>query len=218
LHISQSPKSIFLNQSKYALESLKKYEMKSYDLVDTSMVEKSKLDEDTQRKAIDPTHYRGMVGDLMYLTSSRPNQDYAIALTPFADADHAGCQDTRRSTSGSMQLLGDRLVSWSSKRQKITVISSIKAEYIALSSCCAQVLWMRSQLFDYGLDSIKFQCIVITKAILPYAATMFNILGQSISTSDITLLKSKWRMESSFTLLERNFSWRTSSPRLYVEK
>ncbi|GJV75995.1 ribonuclease H-like domain-containing protein [Tanacetum coccineum] len=48
------------------------------------------------------------------------------------DADHAGCQDTKRSTSGSMQLLGDRLVSWSSKKQKNTTISITEAEYIAL--------------------------------------------------------------------------------------
>ncbi|GJZ77811.1 putative ribonuclease H-like domain-containing protein [Tanacetum coccineum] len=74
----------------------------------------------------------------------------SIALTTFAYADHAGCQDTRRSTSGSMQLLGDRLVSWSSKRQKSAAISSTEAEYIALSGCCAQILWMRSQLTDYG--------------------------------------------------------------------
>nr|GEV63091.1 hypothetical protein [Tanacetum cinerariifolium] len=112
--------------------------MESCEVVNTPMVEKSKLDEDTQRKAVDPTQYRGMVGALMYLTSSRPNLIYVVY------ADHAGCQDTRRSTSGSMQLLGDRLVSWSLKRQKITVISSTKAEYIALSGCCAQVLWMRS--------------------------------------------------------------------------
>ncbi|GJU53373.1 retrovirus-related pol polyprotein from transposon TNT 1-94 [Tanacetum coccineum] len=45
-------------------------------------------------------------------------KDSLIALTAFADADHVGCQDTRRSTSGSMQFLRDRLVSWSSKRQK----------------------------------------------------------------------------------------------------
>ncbi|GKC92921.1 hypothetical protein Tco_1158363, partial [Tanacetum coccineum] len=79
------------------------------------------------------------------------SKDSAIALTAFADADHAGCQDTRRSTSGSMQLLGDRLVSWSSKRQKSAAISSTKAEYIALSGCCAQDFWMRLQLIDYGL-------------------------------------------------------------------
>ncbi|GJW67104.1 retrovirus-related pol polyprotein from transposon TNT 1-94 [Tanacetum coccineum] len=129
LQISQSPRGIFINQSKYALESLKKYGFDTYDPVDTPMVEKFKLDEDKEGKAVDPSHYRGMIGTLLYLT---------------ANADHAGCQDTRRSTSGSMQFLGDRLVSWSSKRQKSAAISSMEVEYIALSGCCAQVLWMRS--------------------------------------------------------------------------
>ncbi|GKC05554.1 hypothetical protein Tco_0997164 [Tanacetum coccineum] len=82
-------------------------------------------------------------------------KDSCIALTAFADADHASCQDTRRSTSGSMQHLGDRLVGWSSKKQKNTAISSTKAEYIALSGCCAQILWMRSKLSDYGLGFNK---------------------------------------------------------------
>nr|GFC39540.1 retrovirus-related Pol polyprotein from transposon TNT 1-94 [Tanacetum cinerariifolium] len=142
--VSQSPRGIFLNQSKYALESLKKYGMESSDPVDTPMVEKSKLDEDPQGKAVDPTHYRGMVGTLMYLTASRadltfvvcmcaryqakptkkhlhivkrifkylhgtvnrglwyPNNS-SIALTAYADTDHVGFQDTRRSTSGSIK-------------------------------------------------------------------------------------------------------------------
>ncbi|GJU42847.1 retrovirus-related pol polyprotein from transposon TNT 1-94 [Tanacetum coccineum] len=82
-------------------------------------------------------------------------KDSSIALAAYVDADHAGCQDTRRSTSGSIQLLGKRLVSWSSKRQKSVVISSTEAEYIALSGCCAQVLWMRSQLIDYDLGFNK---------------------------------------------------------------
>ncbi|GJV45244.1 retrovirus-related pol polyprotein from transposon TNT 1-94, partial [Tanacetum coccineum] len=120
LQISQSPRGIFINQSKYALESLKKYGFESCDPVDTPMVEKSKLDEDKEGKAVDPSHYHGSA--------------YRKALKcAFADADHAGCQDTRRSTSGSIQLLGDRLVSWSSKRQKSAAISSTEAEYIALS-------------------------------------------------------------------------------------
>nr|GFB05885.1 retrovirus-related Pol polyprotein from transposon TNT 1-94 [Tanacetum cinerariifolium] len=58
------------------------------------------------------------------------------------------CQDTRRSTSGSAQFLGDKLVSWSSKKQQSTAISTTEAEYIAKSRCCAQILWMRSQLTD----------------------------------------------------------------------
>nr|GEW87523.1 hypothetical protein [Tanacetum cinerariifolium] len=137
-------KTTFLNgnlreESKYALESLKKYGFESCDPVDIPMVEKSKLDEDKEGKAVDPSHYRGSA--------------YREALT--CDADHAGCQDTRGSTSGSLQFLGDRLISWSSKRQKSAAISRTEAEYIALSSCCAQILWMRSQLTNYGLGFKK---------------------------------------------------------------
>ncbi|GKD43236.1 hypothetical protein Tco_1267881 [Tanacetum coccineum] len=77
-------------------------------------------------------------------------KDTVMALTAYADADHVGCQDTQRSTSGSAQFLGDKLVSWSSKKQTSTSISSTEAEYIAMSGCCAQILWMRSQLSDYG--------------------------------------------------------------------
>ncbi|GKA55140.1 hypothetical protein Tco_0754089 [Tanacetum coccineum] len=102
------------------------------------MVEKSKLDEDKEGKAVDPSHYRGMIGTLLYLI-----------------ANHVGCQDTHRSTSSSMQFLRDRLVSWSSKRQKSTAISNTEAKYIAMSGCCAQILWMRSQLIDYGLGFNK---------------------------------------------------------------
>ncbi|GJY58380.1 retrovirus-related pol polyprotein from transposon TNT 1-94 [Tanacetum coccineum] len=80
LLISQSPRDIFINQSKYSIESLKKCGMKSSDPVDTPMVEKSKLDEDTQGKVIDPTHYRGMIGTLMYLTASRPDLTFVVCM------------------------------------------------------------------------------------------------------------------------------------------
>nr|GEU45446.1 hypothetical protein [Tanacetum cinerariifolium] len=80
LQISQSPRGIFINQSKYALESLKKYGFESCDPVDTPMVEKSKLDEDKERKAVDPSHYRGMIGTLLYLTASRPDRGVTIMV------------------------------------------------------------------------------------------------------------------------------------------
>ncbi|GKE67111.1 hypothetical protein Tco_1521272 [Tanacetum coccineum] len=84
--------------------------METYEPADTPMVEKSKLDEDPQGKAVDPTRYRGMIGTLMYFTASLwYPKDSCIALTTFVDVGHVGCQDTRKSTSGSMQLLGDRL-------------------------------------------------------------------------------------------------------------
>ncbi|GJT84809.1 retrovirus-related pol polyprotein from transposon TNT 1-94 [Tanacetum coccineum] len=74
------PRGIFINQSKYALESLKKYGFKSCDPVDTPIVEKSKLDEDKKGKAVDPSHYRGMIGTLLYLTASRPDLQFAICM------------------------------------------------------------------------------------------------------------------------------------------
>nr|GEY31579.1 hypothetical protein [Tanacetum cinerariifolium] len=130
------------------------------------ITEKSKMDEDLQGKPVEATLYHGMIGSLMYLTSNRPDLTYTyskdtdMSLTAYADVDHAGCQDTRHSTSGSAQFLGDKLVSWSSKKQKYIGISSTKAEYIALSRCCAQILWMRSQLKDYGFqfNNIPLYC------------------------------------------------------------
>ncbi|GKD23302.1 retrovirus-related pol polyprotein from transposon TNT 1-94 [Tanacetum coccineum] len=80
LLISQSPRGIFLNQSNYALESLKKYGIESCDLVNNPMAEKSKLDKNTQGKVVDPIHYHSMVGTLMYLTSSRPHLVYAVSM------------------------------------------------------------------------------------------------------------------------------------------
>ncbi|GJT14931.1 retrovirus-related pol polyprotein from transposon TNT 1-94 [Tanacetum coccineum] len=62
-------------------------------------------------------------------------KDTALALTAYADADHAGCQDTQISTSGSAQFLGDKLVSWSLKKHKSPMISTTEAEYIAMSGC-----------------------------------------------------------------------------------
>ncbi|GJY88062.1 retrovirus-related pol polyprotein from transposon TNT 1-94 [Tanacetum coccineum] len=192
---------IFINQSKFALEILKKFEMDLCDPVDTPMADRLKLDEDPLGIPVDQTRFRSMVGSLMYLTANRPDhvfavcicaryqasptkkhlealkrvfrylrgtinwvlwypKDTAMALTAYADADHAGCQDTRRSTSGSAQFLGDKLVSWSSKKQKSTAISTTEAEYIAMSGCCAQILWMRSQLTDYGFafNKIPLYC------------------------------------------------------------
>ncbi|GJU08923.1 hypothetical protein Tco_1125353 [Tanacetum coccineum] len=69
-----------LNQSKFALESLKKYGMETCDPIDTPIVEKSKLDEDPQGKAVDLTHYRRMIGTLMYLTSSRPDLIFVVCM------------------------------------------------------------------------------------------------------------------------------------------
>nr|GEV93625.1 NIN-like protein [Tanacetum cinerariifolium] len=71
------------------------------------------------------------------------------------DADHAGCIDSLKSTSGGIQFLGDKLVNWMSKKHNCTVMSSAEAEYMVLSASCAQVMWMKTQLQDYGFSYNK---------------------------------------------------------------
>ncbi|GKC00324.1 retrovirus-related pol polyprotein from transposon TNT 1-94, partial [Tanacetum coccineum] len=151
LQVAQSPGGIFINQSKYALEILKKYGMDSFEPIDTPMVDRSKLDEDPLGIPTMPTkkQLEAIKGVFRYLKGTVNMglwypKDTPMALTAYVDVDHAGCQDTRRSTSGSAQFLGDKLVSWSSKKQKSIAISTTEAEYIAMSGCCSQILWMRS--------------------------------------------------------------------------
>nr|GEY07548.1 uncharacterized mitochondrial protein AtMg00810-like [Tanacetum cinerariifolium] len=81
--------------------------------------------------------------------------DSGFELTGFSDADYAGCKDTFKSTSGGAQFLGEKLVSWSSKKQDYTALSTTEAEHVSLFACCAQVLWMRTQLTDYGFHFNK---------------------------------------------------------------
>nr|GEU48511.1 retrovirus-related Pol polyprotein from transposon TNT 1-94 [Tanacetum cinerariifolium] len=92
-------------------------------------------------------------------------KDTGFELTVFSDSDHAGCLDSRKSTSSGIQFPGgDKLVSWSSKKQDYTLMSSAKAKYVSLSVCCAQVLWMRTQLTDYGFYFDKIPMYYGSKA------------------------------------------------------
>ncbi|KAK6144502.1 hypothetical protein DH2020_021322 [Rehmannia glutinosa] len=80
-----------------------------------------------------------------------PNEG-GFKLIGYSDSDYVGCRVDRKNTSGTCQMLGNRLVSWFSKKQNSIATSTAKAEYIAAGSCCAQVLWMRQQLGDYDVE------------------------------------------------------------------
>ncbi|WVZ58560.1 hypothetical protein U9M48_008821 [Paspalum notatum var. saurae] len=79
------------------------------------------------------------------------SSDSSLSLRGFSDADHAGCRIDRKSTSGTCQLLGTSLVSWSSRKQASEALSTTEAEYVAAASCCSQLLWMKATLSDFGL-------------------------------------------------------------------
>ena len=196
LQVHQKIDGIFICQSKYIRDLLKKYHMEDSAPAKTPMPTAVKLDQDKSGKNVDITAYRGMIGSLLYLTASRPDIMFATCLcarfqsdpkeshliavkrifrylkgTPnlgiwypkdtgfdligYTDSDYAGCKIDRKSTSGSCQFLGRRLVSWYSKKQHSVSTSTAEAEYIVAGSCCAQILWMRNQLQDYGLALTK---------------------------------------------------------------
>ncbi|GJX24638.1 hypothetical protein Tco_0230934 [Tanacetum coccineum] len=92
-----------------------------------------RLDADLQGTPTDQTTYHRMIGGLMYLTASRPDIAYAtfVCARYQAYADHAGCKDDCKSTSGGLQFLGEKLVSWSSKKQDCTTMSTTEAEYVS---------------------------------------------------------------------------------------
>nr|GFC68378.1 retrovirus-related Pol polyprotein from transposon TNT 1-94 [Tanacetum cinerariifolium] len=87
-------------------------------------------------------------------------KDYDFDLTAYSDTDHAGCHLDRKSTSGSVQFLGDKLVCWSFKKQNCVSISTAESKYVTVSGCCAQVLWMPTQPTDYGFfyDKVLIYC------------------------------------------------------------
>ena len=80
-------------------------------------------------------------------------------LVGYSDSDYAGCKVERKSTSGTCQLLGRSLVSWSSKKQNSVALSTAEVEYISAGSCCAQVLWMKATLSDFGIKFKKVPLI-----------------------------------------------------------
>ncbi|GKD69964.1 hypothetical protein Tco_1324054 [Tanacetum coccineum] len=83
------------------------------------------------------------------------SNDSGFKLIAYSDANHAGCNDDCKSTYIGIQFLKDKLVSWSSKKQDCTTMSTTEAEYVSLSACCAQVIWIRTQLLDYGFQYNK---------------------------------------------------------------
>ncbi|XP_068497827.1 uncharacterized mitochondrial protein AtMg00810-like [Phaseolus vulgaris] len=196
LQVKQSKDGIFLCQSKYCKEILKKFEMESCKEASTPMPSSCYMDADVVGKGVDQTKYRGLIGSLLYLTASRSDIMFVVCLCAryqanpkeshlkaakrilkyikgstnvgvwypsyspmnligYSDSDFAGCKLDRKSTRGTCHLLGSSLISWHSKKQAYVAFSTAEAEYIAAGSCCAQILWLKQQLADFGLKISK---------------------------------------------------------------
>ncbi|KAJ9545588.1 hypothetical protein OSB04_025295 [Centaurea solstitialis] len=185
LQVRQFSDGIFINQSKYIFDLLKKYDMSGCHSIGTPMATGNSIGPDHEGKDVDLRNYRSMVGSLMYLTASRPDIMFAtwtpyygiwypkglgFELQAYTDADYGGCNMDRKSTSGHLQFLGNKLVSWASKKQQCVSTSTAESEYVAAASCCSQVLWMQSQLRDYGLEYKKIPIYCDSKSAIAISA------------------------------------------------
>nr|GEW02972.1 putative ribonuclease H-like domain-containing protein [Tanacetum cinerariifolium] len=102
-----------------------------------------KLEDLEDRDAIDVHLYISMIRSLMYLTASRPDIiDSPFELVAYTDSDYARASLYKKSTIGGCQFLGSRLISWQCKKQTVVATSIIEAKYMAVASCCRQVLWI----------------------------------------------------------------------------
>nr|GEY26226.1 hypothetical protein [Tanacetum cinerariifolium] len=153
------------------------------------------LDNNFSRGAVDPTLFTRKTGKhilLVQIYGVWYPKDTAMALTAYADADHAGCQDTRRSTSGSAQFLGDKLVSWSSKKQQSTGISTTEAEYIAItpgpSTLTFAITLFESKLREAWLNSTSCRQITSSRTYSPKHYhdndTMTDVKAPSVRSND----------------------------------
>ncbi|GJT27926.1 hypothetical protein Tco_0908201 [Tanacetum coccineum] len=151
IFINQSPRGIFINQAKYAQEILIKHCMTSCDSIASGpyIVHATYYCARYQAKPTEK-HLTTVKRIFWYLKDTINMRlwypkDTGFELTAILDSDHVGCLDSCKIASGGIQFLGgDKLVSWSSKKQDCTSMSSAEAEYVSLSACCAQVLWLRT--------------------------------------------------------------------------
>ncbi|GKC08535.1 retrovirus-related pol polyprotein from transposon TNT 1-94 [Tanacetum coccineum] len=150
LQVHQSPCGIFISQSQYAIELLKKHDMDGCVSMSTPMATKTSRPDIAfatfvcARYQARPTvkHLKEVKRIFQYLRQSYNiglwyPKDFRFELIAYSDADHAGCNDDCKSTSGGIQFLGKKLVSWSSKNQDCTTVSTAEVEYVSLSACCA---------------------------------------------------------------------------------
>nr|GEW67684.1 retrovirus-related Pol polyprotein from transposon TNT 1-94 [Tanacetum cinerariifolium] len=152
------------------------------------------------------------------------------------NVDYARCKDSFKSTSGGAQFLGEKLVSWSSKKQDCMALSTAEAEYVSLSAYCAQVLWMRTHLTDYGFhfdkipiyydskSAIAISCNPVQHSRTKHIVVRYHFIKEHVEKGTIELyfVKTDYQLADIFTkalpadrfnYLVRRLAMRSLSPK-----
>nr|GEU72693.1 hypothetical protein [Tanacetum cinerariifolium] len=191
--------------------------METCDPVGTSMKIKDKLDLDQNGTPVDATKYRSMIGTLMYLTSSRSDIVPATCLCAWYQSKPTEKHLKEVKTifchlRGTVNT-GKKLVSWSLKKQDSTALSITEAEYVSLSTYRAQVIWMRTQLMDYGFhfnkiliycdskSAIAISCNPVQQLRTKYIAVRYHFIKEYMEKGTIELyfVKTDYQLADLFT-------------------
>ncbi|GKA91360.1 putative ribonuclease H-like domain-containing protein [Tanacetum coccineum] len=221
--VNQSPSGIFINQSNYVNEILKKYGLNTCDTVGTPMDIKDKLDLDQIRTPVDATKYHSMIGALMYLTSSRPDIVHATCVCARYQAQpiEKHLKEVKRIFRYLWGTVNAGL--WYTKDSCFELTGFLDADYagskdtfkkyVSLSACCAQVLWMRTQLTDYGYhfnkipiycdskSAIAISCNPVQHSRTKHIAVRYHFIKEHVEKGTIELyfVKTDYQLADIFT-------------------
>jgi hypothetical protein len=211
---------IFVSQSKYLKDMLKKFGLENVKSIKTPMATNDHLDLDEGGTIVDQKRFRSIIGSLLYITASRSDVMFSVHMcahfqassrelhlkavkrilrylkhtpniglwypkgTQFeligcSDSDYAECKVDRKSTSGCYQFLGRSLVSWSSKKQNSVALCTAEAEYISAGNYCAQLLWMKQTLLDYGISFKNIPLLCDNESAIKLATNLVQHLERS---------------------------------------
>nr|GEU88319.1 hypothetical protein [Tanacetum cinerariifolium] len=195
----QDDKGISVCQEQYTRNLLKKYKISDSSLVKTLMVPPNNLGPDLAGKPVNKTSYKGMIGSLMYLTTTRLDIQFSIILCARYQSNPKESHLTavkrilRKSTLGACQILGGKLICWSAKKQQSVAMSSAKAEYVATVGCCAkeQAIIYALQWGNMTVDNVTFQ----TNNVI----TNFNYPANVLAYNPIMKLLMNYPLKLAFT-------------------
>nr|GEZ72498.1 Gag-Pol polyprotein [Tanacetum cinerariifolium] len=171
---------------------------------------------DELSKFLQHNHFnKGTIGPTMFIRRFEDDilVDSGFKLNGFSYADYAGYKDTFKSTSGGTYFLGKKLMGWSSKKQDFTALSTAEADYVSLSTCCAQVIWMRIQLTVYGFHfnkipiycdsklAIAISCNPVQHSITKHIAVRYHFIKEHVKKGMIEpyFVKTDYQLADLFT-------------------
>ncbi|GJY48304.1 putative ribonuclease H-like domain-containing protein [Tanacetum coccineum] len=184
LQVQQKKDGIFISQDKYVDEILKKFRFTDVKTASTPMETQKPLLNDENGKEVDVHMYRSMIDSLMYLTSSRPDIIFAV------------CACTRYQVNPKVSHLHAvkrifRLISWQCKKQTVVANSTTKAEYVATSSFCRQVLWIQNQLLDYGYNFMHTKIFIDNNRKAKKSVRLNRVVGELKELRELVRMKTE---------------------------